>query len=87
MFLSEPNKTDPGSSQPFKSRKGEIMELEDLRLKEWLVVILMFTGYFLSSFIAMLRNHKNKLAILLMNIFLGWTFLGWISALIWAVTK
>jgi hypothetical protein len=31
------------------------------------------------------RRHRNLLPIILVNIFLGWTFVGWIVALIWAI--
>jgi len=39
--------------------------------------------YFLPSFIA--RHRHNFAAIFLFNFFLGWTFIGWIIALLWAV--
>ena len=38
--------------------------------------------YFLPSFLA--RHRQSFAAIFLFNLFLGWTFLGWIIALIWA---
>jgi hypothetical protein len=40
--------------------------------------------YFIPSFIAHLRGNKNLAAILILNVFLGWTGLGWVGALIWA---
>jgi hypothetical protein len=40
--------------------------------------------YFLPSFLA--RDRRNFAAIFVFNFFLGWTFIGWIIALIWAVT-
>ena len=39
--------------------------------------------YFLPSFLA--RNRRGFAAIFLFNFFLGWTFVGWFMALIWAV--
>lgn len=39
---------------------------------------------FLPTFIAYRREHLNRVPILLLNLFLGWTVLGWIGALIWA---
>lgn len=41
--------------------------------------------YFLPAFLA--RNKPNFTAILLVNLFLGWTFIGWVVALIWALTS
>lgn len=40
--------------------------------------------YFLPAIVAIKRQHCNTLAILVLNIFLGWTFLGWVGALVWA---
>jgi hypothetical protein len=40
--------------------------------------------YFLPSIVASNRNHSNARSIFVLNLFLGWTFLGWIIALIWA---
>ena len=40
--------------------------------------------YFLPSIIAYRRKHPNKTAILIVNFLLGWTFLGWAGALVWA---
>jgi hypothetical protein len=37
--------------------------------------------------IAACRRHPNALPILLVNLFLGWTFLGWFAALVWACTS
>jgi T4 superinfection immunity protein/putative oligomerization/nucleic acid binding protein len=41
--------------------------------------------YFLPTIIAMIRNKSNRGAIFLLNLFLGWTFVGWIVSLVWAV--
>jgi hypothetical protein len=49
-----------------------------------LAVLLGF--YFFPSIIAVCRGHHNTLAIFLLNLFLGWTGLGWLGALIWAAT-
>ncbi len=39
---------------------------------------------FLPTGVAKIRNHPNTAAIFLVNLFLGWTFLGWVVAMIWA---
>jgi uncharacterized membrane protein YqaE (UPF0057 family) len=41
--------------------------------------------YFLPSLVAYQR-HGNAPAIFIMNLLLGWTFLGWVAALVWACT-
>lgn len=43
--------------------------------------------YLIPAYIAFRRGHKNKAGVLILNLALGWTFLGWIIALIWAVAK
>jgi hypothetical protein len=42
--------------------------------------------YFLPSIIAMSRKKTNLMGIFLVNFFLGWSVIGWIVALIWAVS-
>jgi hypothetical protein len=42
---------------------------------------------FLPTLIAKSRHHPNTLAIFLVNLFFGWTFAGWVVALIWACTR
>ena len=49
-------------------------------------IILMLVGYFLPAFVAKFRSHNNTLAIGMLNLFLGWTFVGWVVALVWACT-
>jgi hypothetical protein len=41
--------------------------------------------YFLPSIIALGRNKRDITAIVLLNFFLGWTMIGWVVALVWAV--
>jgi hypothetical protein len=41
--------------------------------------------YFLPSIIALARSKRDALAIFLLNLFLGWSVIGWIVALVWAV--
>lgn len=40
--------------------------------------------YFVPTFIAFKRKHNARMAILLVNIFFGWCFIGWIASLVWA---
>ena len=43
--------------------------------------------YLLPGIIAAIRSHVNAGAILVLNLFLGWTFIGWVLALVWACTN
>ena len=49
-----------------------------------LVVISLFI-YFLPTFVAKGKKHPNFMSIFLLNFFLGWSLLGWVIALVWAV--
>jgi hypothetical protein len=49
-------------------------------------VILSFGFYLLPSIIAFKRGHHQRVAVLLVNIFAGWTFIGWVAALVWSAT-
>jgi hypothetical protein len=40
--------------------------------------------YFIPTIVAFDRRKANRYAILMLNIFLGWTFIGWIVSLVWA---
>ena len=40
--------------------------------------------YFLPAFLA--RNKANFTPILILNLLAGWTFIGWIIALVWALS-
>ena len=42
--------------------------------------------YFIPFFVAYSRKHNNSSAIFVCNVFLGWTFIGWVVAAIWAST-
>ena len=41
--------------------------------------------YFLPAIIG--RRKRNARALLALNLLLGWTFLGWVGALIWALLR
>ncbi len=42
-------------------------------------------GYLLPTTIAIIRKRTNSVAIFVLNLFLGWTLIGWVVALVWAV--
>jgi hypothetical protein len=66
--------------------------LDNLFTPTHLIVLLPFflislTIYTLPTIIAVYRQHHNRVPIALVNIFLGWSALGWIVALVWAFTS
>ena len=52
----------------------------------WAITIPLIIGYWLPSGVALARGHQNSWAIVALNLFLGWTVLGWILALVWSLT-
>lgn len=51
------------------------------------MIIIFALLYFVPVVIALCRQHQNAFAIFLLNLFLGWTFIGWIASLVWACTR
>ncbi|MBB3941721.1 hypothetical protein GGR39_003402 [Novosphingobium fluoreni] len=41
--------------------------------------------YFVPTLIAFMRRKRNARAIFALNLFLGWSFLGWVAALVWSL--
>ena len=50
----------------------------------WVLIIVV---YFVPALIAKKRDTENLEAIFLVNLVFGWTVLGWIAALIWAIVE
>ena len=48
----------------------------------WFIAVLL---YLIPSFVGW--NKKNINSIFTLNILLGWTFIGWVVALVWAVSN
>lgn len=41
--------------------------------------------YLMPAIIGVLRNHRNMVLVILLNVFLGWTLVGWIATLIFSL--
>lgn len=48
--------------------------------------LLALVAYFVPTIVAGARRHHNQGAIFALNLLLGWTVIGWIAALVWALT-
>lgn len=62
-------------------------ESGDGPVKLLLGVMILVPIYFLPSFAAQSRRHSQRQAIFVLNTLLGWTFLGWAAAMVWAYTQ
>jgi hypothetical protein len=41
--------------------------------------------YFLPTVVALVRDRHDRLSVFLLNLFLGWSLIGWVIALLWAL--
>ena len=57
--------------------------------EDWAIALLpvFLIAYFIPVLIAVLRKHRFTTAIGLFNFLLGWTVIGWLASVIWAVNK
>jgi len=44
-----------------------------------------FVLYFLPSILALARSKRDTVSIFVLNFLLGWTAIGWVVALVWAL--
>jgi len=83
LFASLRGHFQPGTT----GQLGESLRQLAIVLLVLAAVIAAGVLYFLPAIIADKRNHPNKTAIAVLNVFLGCTFLGWVVALVWSVKK
>jgi hypothetical protein len=60
----------------FRGESGQLM-----------LLVIVGAVYFVPTIIAGSRKHRNSAGIFFLNLFLGWTLIGWVGALIWSVWK
>lgn len=67
------------------------MEQTIIPLMQMIIALLIgafiLTIYFIPTLAAISRNTKRIAGIIIVNLFLGWTLLGWFGALLWAVLE
>jgi hypothetical protein len=49
-------------------------------------LFLIIATYFLPSFNAFSRKHPDRWPIFMLDLFLGWTIIGWVVSLVWSVS-
>ena len=50
----------------------------------WILFACLVLLYFLPTTVALNAMNRQTLAIFVLNLFLGWTLIGWVVALVWA---
>ncbi len=48
-------------------------------------ILFLFAMYWLPTIIAVVRHTHSALGVAMVNFFTGWTVIGWIVALVWAL--
>lgn len=56
-------------------------------LPGFILIALGLALYFVPTIVAGKRGHPNGTSIFLLNLFLGWTLIGWLAALIWSASS
>jgi len=51
------------------------------------LAVLIFASYIYFLPAVLGWKKQNRVAILALNALLGWTLIGWVAALVWALTK
>jgi hypothetical protein len=52
-----------------------------------LLILALIYIYCVPAIVAEKRKHPQRAGISVLNFFLGWTFIGWVVALVWAVSE
>lgn len=81
--------TDPSANLEIQPAPSDT-EITDEDVEAFGITMLLLLGvvvavYFFPFSIAMMRSSKYTAAVLVINLFLGWTGLGWVAALVVAV--
>ena len=50
------------------------------------LIALVVVVYLLPSIVAVIRSHRNVASIVVLNVLLGWTLVGWCISMVWAVS-
>ena len=65
---------------------GSVYDLGSVAL-EIVSIIFGLLIYFIPTFAAFNRGKRNAPAIFILNLLAGWTFIGWVAAMVWACMK
>lgn len=56
-------------------------------LQFWVLIVFGGLVYWLPTIVAFARGSDGRFIIMALNFLMGWTVLGWIGALIWALVS
>jgi len=70
-----------GCSEKGESTMNGLVAADGLGVGVLLLAVIAITAYLLPWIIAASRKTRNRGTVAVLNVFLGWTFLGWVIAL------
>lgn len=56
-------------------------------MEMFVLLVILAVVYFAPTIIAVMGDHKKHGAMAVLNLLLGWTFIGWVAAMVWSVAK
>lgn len=59
---------------------------EDADIGAFITAVVMIVIYFVPLMVAVRRDMQKVAGVAVLNILLGWTLIGWVIALVWAVS-
>ncbi len=51
-----------------------------------LLLAILFVPYWIPTIVAFGRKHPSRGGVLALNLLVGWTFVGWVASLAWALS-
>ena len=53
----------------------------------WIIMVFLLIPYFLPTIVAIMRGKSNAGGVFALNFLLGWTVIGWVGSLVWALSS
>lgn len=81
---------NPAIAHSLRLEREKRRQLEESRIGWLTIAQLLFIGsaaYLVPTAVALFRHHPQKTAIIALNLLLGWSIVGWLGALIWALVR
>lgn len=87
LFIQQ--RTNTANSTPPPPRKIDALLRDDnwFSLGIFVVIVVVFGFFSIPTLVAFSRRHRNRWAILVLNMVFGATLIGWVIALVWAMNK
>ncbi len=75
------------SSDDCEGCEGCQRRIIDMSIWDLMILIILAIIILIPYIIARKRKHQNQFAILVLSVLIGWSFIGWVVAMVWACTR